>query len=200
VDIGLLYTSVDSGATWNQTSGLTNNMGWGNDPIQPVWLGLSSSADGIKLAAAGGVVGYFQYGPGDVYAAAIYNSTNSGATWTPHTVINSSITTFNTIASSADGNVLFASANRSVSDYPNFNGPIYHLQITPTPSLRITPSGTNALVSWIVPSLPFTLQQSSDLATWTDVPTPPALNYTNLHNEVTFPPPTTGSLFCRLKH
>lgn len=200
LDIGLLYTTVDSGATWNQTSGLTNNMGYSSDLYQPVWLRLTSSADGIKLAAAGGVVGYSQYGSGDVYAAAFSTSTNSGANWTRHTITNYAITTFNRIAGSADGNVLFASANRSVSDYPDNNGPIYRLQSTPTPSLSITPSGTNALISWVIPSIPFTLQQSPNLANWTDVSTQPVLNYTNLHNEVILSPPSTGNVFYRLKH
>jgi len=42
------------------------------------------------------------------------------------------------------------------------------------------------------------LQQSSDLTSWADVTNPPALNLTNLQNQVTLPPSNrTG--FYRLK-
>jgi hypothetical protein len=44
----------------------------------------------------------------------------------------------------------------------------------------------------------FVLQQSSDLASWTDMTDTPALNLTNLQNEVVLSP-TNGSGFYRLK-
>ena len=47
--------------------------------------------------------------------------------------------------------------------------------------------------------MPFTLQQSSDLGIWTDVSTPPVLNYTNLHNEAPAAPVRRPE-FYRLKH
>jgi hypothetical protein len=201
-DIWSLFTSVDSGATWNQTSSLTNTVDVSN--YQPLWQALASSADGTKLAAAGGAVF------GDVWGVIsfvpeVYTSTNSGASWTTLTPpFNFPISGCTTIASSADGNILFAAANaaaelKSGGNSP-FRGPIYRLQYTATPTLGITPSGTNSLLSWLVPSMPFTLQQSADLITWTDVPTLPALNYTNLHNEVNLPPPASGIMFYRLKH
>jgi hypothetical protein len=42
---------------------------------------------------------------------------------------------------------------------------------------------------WIVPSMPFVLQENADLNTpnWTVVPMTPILNLTNLHHEVTVP-------------
>ena len=45
------------------------------------------------------------------------------------------------------------------------------------------------LISWIVPSMPFMLQETADLNTpdWTAVPMTPILNLTNLHHEVTVP-------------
>jgi hypothetical protein len=60
--------------------------------------------------------------------------------------------------------------------------------------------GDSLDISWIVPSTSFVLQQSSDLTAtnWTDVPTPPALNFTNLHYEVTASP-SLGNRFYRLK-
>jgi hypothetical protein len=56
------------------------------------------------------------------------------------------------------------------------------VQFVPEPVLNITTSGQNVLLSWLVPSQPFTLQQSSDLATWSAVGVTPT--YTNLHYEV----------------
>jgi hypothetical protein len=49
-----------------------------------------------------------------------------------------------------------------------------------------------------LPSTNFVLQQSSDLASWTDMTDTPALNLTNLQNEVVLSP-TNGSGFYRLK-
>jgi hypothetical protein len=62
-------------------------------------------------------------------------------------------------------------------------------------------SSSNAFLSWIIPSLDFTLQHNSDLTTtnWTEVPTPPVLNLTNLQNQVLLSPPS-GHTFYRLKH
>jgi hypothetical protein len=64
--------------------------------------------------------------------------------------------------------------------------------------LTLVPSGSNLNVSWIIPSTNFVLQQSSDLASWTDVTNPPVLNLTNLQNEVVLSP-TGSSGFYRLK-
>ena len=55
------------------------------------------------------------------------------------------------------------------------------------------------VISWLIPSQDFTLQQSPDLLSWTDVTNPPVLNLTNLQNQVTLPP-LDGSSFFRLKH
>ena len=61
-----------------------------------------------------------------------------------------------------------------------------------------TSAPSNLTVSWIVPSTNFVLQQSPDLSSWTDVTDTPALNLTNLQNEVVLSP-TNGSGFYRLK-
>ena len=68
-------------------------------------------------------------------------------------------------------------------------GGIYTWQTTPHPVLNVTPSGANLLLSWIIPSQPFVLQENADLATtnWTDVASAPVLNLTNLQNQVTLP-------------
>jgi hypothetical protein len=49
-----------------------------------------------------------------------------------------------------------------------------------------------------VPSTNFVLQQSADLISWADLTNAPALNLTNLQNQVTLPP-SNGSGFYRLK-
>ena len=93
---------------------------------------------------------------------------------------------------SADGNELIASVG-----YPSSAGGIYVSQTTPSPVLNLSVSDN--VISWIIPSLDFTLQQSPDLSNWTDVTNPPVLNLTNLQNQVTLPPPN-GNSFFRLMH
>jgi hypothetical protein len=58
----------------------------------------------------------------------------------------------------------------------------------------------SSAISWIVPSTDFVLQQNPGLTTsnWMDVTNPPALNFTNLQNEVTLLP-IGDSGFYRLK-
>jgi hypothetical protein len=99
--------------------------------------------------------------------------------------------TWNAVASSADGDFLVASVG-----YPGTGG-IYTLQTMPAPVLKV--SAANNVLSWLIPSLDFTLQQSPDLVNWTGVTNPPVLNLTNLQNQVTLPAPD-GNSFFRLKH
>ena len=86
-------------------------------------------------------------------------------------------------------------------------GPIYTLRFPippppprPSPRLSISRSGGSLDVSWLVPSTSFVLGQSFDLGStnWTDVLTPPTLNFTNLHYEVAVSP-SLGRGFYRLK-
>ena len=134
------------------------------------------SADGTKLVGA--------------YYGSVSISIDAGATWASSAVPATSV------ASSADGAKLVMVGN--LSNY----GLIYTRQTTPTPSLSIAPASTNAVLSWIIPSLPFALQQNLDLTTtnWTDVATPPVLNLANLQNQVLVSPPASGNLFYRLMH
>jgi hypothetical protein len=64
--------------------------------------------------------------------------------------------------------------------------------------LSIAPSGSELLISWIIPSARFVLQESPDLKTsiWNDVATQPILNYTNLNYEVTVPVSSGTRFFC----
>jgi photosystem II stability/assembly factor-like uncharacterized protein len=204
---GRIYTSTDSGNTWitnnvpfedwicvaSSADGNTlaavadgglictsTNSGntWTSNNVVPNehWTSVAMSADGSKLAAVG-------YGPpGDL----IYTSTNSGNTWTSNNVPNQHWTS---VASSADGNEFVAAV---------YGGGIWISQSTPMPQLNIAPTNPNLKLSWIVPSTNFVLRQSSDLSSWTDVTDAPALNLTNLQDEVALSP-TNSSGFYRLE-
>jgi hypothetical protein len=118
----------------------------------------------------------------------IYTSTNSGVTWS---AISTPIQDWNAVASSADGSFLVASVG-----YPATGG-VYTLQTTPSPVLNL--SAADNVISWLIPSLNFTLQQSPDLMSWTDLTNPPVLNFMNLQNQVVLPP-RTGNSFYRLQY
>jgi hypothetical protein len=79
-------------------------------------------------------------------------------------------------------------------------GGIWTWQTTPAPVLTVTPSGGNLLLSWIVPSQNLILQETGDLTStnWSDVPSTPTLNYTNLNYQVTIPA-AGGARFYRLQ-
>jgi hypothetical protein len=100
--IGVIYTSTNSGSTW--TSNNAPNLTWN-------WV--ASSADGNYLAA-------------NSYGGEIYTSTNAGNNWTESRT-NGGLWA---IASSADGNILFAGG-----------GPLY--------------ISTNAGSTWVTNSTPF---------------------------------------------
>jgi hypothetical protein len=153
-------TKLVAGA-WNGPIFLSTNSGviWFHPASAPTnCLVVASSADGNKLAADG-----------------IYVSLDSGVTWTSNSI---PVGGFNSIASSADGNKLVGVAS---------GAGIYISQTTPSPSLSIALADNTVSLSWLIPSLNFTLQQSPDLIAWSDVANTPALNLTNLQNQVTLP-------------
>jgi len=178
-----IYISTNSGATWAPTTAPSDG-----------WSAVASSADGARLvAAAGGWVG------------SIYISTNLGAN-------------LFSAGAPADGDGLWprwsfavtvsADGSNIVAVGPDFiftlRSPAPAPPPPPSPRLSIAVSGTTLTLSWLVPSVPFVLQQSSDLGSsnWVDVAlaSPPTLNLTNLHNELTLPPAIgVGSQFYRLK-
>lgn len=140
------------------------------------WQAIASSADGSQLVA---VV---------ANGGSIYTSADSGDTW----VLSSAPrVNWSSVVSSADGCKLVAAID---------SGGIYTWQTTPHPVLNVTRIGTNLLLSWIIPSQPFVLQENADLTTtnWTDATSAPVLNLTNLQNQVTLPLPA-GSRFYRLR-
>ncbi len=203
-----VYTSTNSGLTWTLRS-----------PPGPIYGGQSvaSSADGSKLIAAGD-----DY----PYEGLIYTSTNSGITWTSNTApgLYSQLVAISADGSklvtagygvyiSVDGGATWAWGGVSASSVAcsadgaklviaGEGGGIYTWQTTPAPSMSIAPASTNAVLSWIIPSQSFTLQENSDLTAdnWADLTnTPTVLNLTNLQNQVMVPMPSTGSRFYRLR-
>jgi len=165
-----IYLSPDYGVTWTPAAA----------PVL-LWSAVAASADGTRLIAAAN--------PGPVYV-----STNSGADWTMAPL---PLTNWTCAASSADGALLLAGSSGAL---PWDLGLIYRSQSIPTPRLQIAPSGPTNILSWLVPSINFVLQQNSNLnpTNWTDVATTPILNFTNLHYEVSVPA-TNASRFYRLK-
>ena len=171
--VGYIFISTNSGAAWKLTA--TNIVG--GFTARP-WISVASSADGSKLAAVSDATPL----------GIVITSTNSGATWTTNAV---PFLDWNAVALSADGAKLVATVG-----YPS-TGPIYVSQTTPAPVLNL--SASDNIISWIIPSLDFTLQQSPDLRNWTDVTNQPALNLMNLQNQIILPS-SGGNSFFRLKH
>jgi hypothetical protein len=163
--------STNSGATWEYAPAGSRGRGL-----------VACSADGTTLVKAGGPNGF---GIGGL----ILTSTNSGATWSDN---GSPDANWSAVACSADGSKLVATVN---------GGGIWTLQFAPAPVLNIARADPNLIVSWIVPSVGFTLQENSNLNTtsWTDVTNTPTLKFTNLQNQVMVPLPA-GNRFYRLKH
>jgi hypothetical protein len=202
--VGGIYVSTNAGATWTQTS--LPNSGY--------WFSVAFSADGNRLAAVG-VALYFSTNSGATWRTnnvswypgcaassadgtqlvvesqfSIWRSSDSGATWTDTANIGDGYSGYS-LASSADGaKLVVAGPHRG----------IYTRQTTPTPTLTISPAGDGLVVSWVIPSMDFGLQQNPGLnpTNWTDVTAPVVPNLTNLQNQVTVSAPS-GPMFYRLR-
>jgi hypothetical protein len=166
-----IQASRDAGVTWGVTTAPQRN-----------WSALACSQDRTRIAAVGG--GYYF---SDTATGPIYTSVDSGVTWVSNAA---PAAVWQSVASSADGCRLFAAVN---------GGGIYTYQLTPAPVLAITPANGGFIVSWVVPSMNFVLQERDDLVSgnWADVDTTPTPNYTNLNYDVAVPTPS-GSRFYRL--
>jgi hypothetical protein len=198
-----IYVSTNSGVTWTATTA----------PIE-FWQSVASSADGNKLiaAVAGGQI-YTSTNAGITWAASdapntnwqsvaasadgtklvaavwggqIYTSTNAGGAWA---VADVPSTNWMSVATSADG-----SKSVAIVD----SGQIYTSYSTPSPSMNIAPTNDNLILSWLVPSTSFVMQQSFDLTSWTDMTNQPVLNLTNLQNKMILSP-SGSNVFYRLK-
>jgi hypothetical protein len=110
----------------------------------------------------------------------IYSSYDSSATWVQ---ADAPVTNWTSVACSADGRFFIATS----AGWPS-GGAIYVARSVPAPLVNISSADDTVLISWLIPSMPFVLQQSSGLVDgWLDVATTPVLNYTNLHYEVRLP-------------
>ncbi|MGA2248510.1 MAG: sialidase family protein [Verrucomicrobiota bacterium] len=133
--MGRIFTSTDSGATWN-----SNNI-----PVAGGWWTVASSADGTKLVVAGAYSG----------GSPIYTSADSGTTWNPNT--SAPLVWWNGVASSADGSKLYAGTW--------YGNGLYTLQTAAAaPMLGITFSGAQMVVSWPQSLTGWTLQTNANLA------------------------------------
>jgi photosystem II stability/assembly factor-like uncharacterized protein len=141
---------------------------------------IASSADGSKLVAA------------DNLSPWLGISTDFGSTWTATNIPPGTAITWGIkpVASSADGDELVAAVN---------GGGIWISQTTPSPQIKMSPASGGVQLSWLIPSMNFTLEQNSDLTTadWTTVTNLPAWNLTNLYDQVTLPL-AVGPVFYRL--
>lgn len=211
-------TRIMAAANGDTIYALTNFGGtltWGvTGASNDSWKSIAGSADESRLVASSG--------------SGTYVSTNAGANWTLGTAISGQVTSsadgsklagfnggeffsssdygntwiatnwpeagwfFPNICSSADGNRLFAVGSGSG---------VWTCQLNPSGNLNISrTTSSNLMVSWLVPSTNFVLQQNSDLVTtqWATVTNLPVLNLTNLQNQVMLPLPA-GSVFYRLR-
>ena len=168
----LIYVSTNFGDTWNLAPTPAGR-----------WNFVASSADGNTLLAS----------PVFTQAGFICLSTNSGATWSTN---NSPLQDWGALASSADGGKLVAAAAADVNDDVN-SGIIYTSQSIQPPLVNLAPANGNLMLSWLVPSTNFVLEQSPDLMNWLEVTNTPVLNLNNLQDEVVFSP-TNHTGFYRL--
>lgn len=178
-----IYTSVDYGATWQSNS------------VPGNWTGVASSADGSKLFGVDFLVG-------------VFTSTNWGTSWTENTnlFLNSnqtqSIGHQSSIVCSADGAklVLFPGTVLQPPTYSYWavwSDYFWTFYNTPAPLLNLSASGTNLVLSWVVPSTNFVLQRCSSLTTtnWESSANAPTLNFTNLQNQAGLTPSNSSSFF-----
>jgi hypothetical protein len=213
VPYGYIFTSPDSGVTWNFTSA-----------PQIYWSAVACSADGNKLVAA-------PYKDPFLRPVPIYTSADSGTTWVTN---NTPSEHWVTVASSADGTRLAAatadgllyystnsgtvwtststpfqqwqsvawSGNGNLLVGASFYGGIYQLPFvvaSAPPILNISVSARQAFLSWLTNnSTGFNLQQNTNLAStnWLAVTNLPVV--TNLLNWVIVPS-TNPQDFFRLK-
>ena len=168
-----IFLSTNAGVSWE-----TNN--------QPLYAGgIAVSADGAKILASG-------------YNGWIRSSTNSGVSWMTNDTVGASPSAPNLgwagAAMSADGTKWFLT---SQSNSNTNSGRVYSWQTTPSTTVTVAKQN-GLLLSWLIPSTNFVLQQSFDFTSWSDVTNEPVLNFTSLQYQVTLQAPLDKA-FYRLK-
>ena len=168
---GHIFTSTDSGNTW-----VSNTL------VSGFFQSVAISADGSKIVAA----------TRDPY---VLVSTNFGGSWVTNNLPGGG-SYFAGVALSADGGRVIT-GSLFLSGFGGSPGLSYISQSVDAPSLLLATSPANLVLSWLVPSTNFVVQQSPDLISWSSITDTPALNLTNLNNELTLSP-TNSSGFFRL--
>jgi photosystem II stability/assembly factor-like uncharacterized protein len=215
---GWIYTSTNSGATWQITSAPKTN-----------WCSIACSADGSKLVAAA-----YDYYPMPRIGNGVFMSTNSGTTWMAMNIPGDLMNAIN-VACSTNGNDLMVAAANSyfpsrvytstdsgvtwiTNNVPKANwgsvassadgsklvaamlpGQVYTWQYRPT--LCLSSSRTNSAVFWACSpfAMGYVLQQNSDLAStnWTTAGLPVNDDGTNISVTIS---PLIGNNYFRLFH
>jgi hypothetical protein len=165
---GWVYTSTNGGVTWK-----TNNV-----PVA-YWSSVASSADGARLFAVN------TYGLLNDQGA-IYTSHDSGMSWISNDLPNN--VSWQAITTSADGNRLAVAT---------FDNSIYTFYSAPPPQLNLALLSSRFTLSWVQSSTNFALQQTRSLspANWETLTNAPALNLTNLKDEVIISPSDSASFY-----
>ena len=166
---GHIFTSTDSGSTWGS-----------NTLVSSFFGSVAMSADGSKIVAA-------------TEDPVVFVSTNFGGSWESNSLPGGG-SYFQSVAMSADGGKLIT-GSASLTLSLGGLGLSYMSQTVYAPQLNISPVSNNLALSWIIPSTNFVLQQSADLISWVDLTNTPALNLTNLQNEVTLSPTNSVGFF-----
>lgn len=157
-----IYTSTNSGITWNQTA----------LPMTNSTFGLRASADGTKVFASRNLPGSSPRG--STNSSPFFLSTNSGATW--NSIFGPTTNYTSSIAMSADGNTLAAGqwsfsvfnrcwvyistnsgASWSTNQIGSFNPRVFATADGKTLSAMIPPvllTTTNAGLTWTTNNLP----------------------------------------------
>jgi hypothetical protein len=159
--------SSDFGSTWSEVPSSANP-----------WNGVASSAEGLRWTAVTGDPTTGGPSPGGGF----YLWTNGyGQSWYS---TNTSGESLRTVACSADGARAFAASSH-----------IYAFSTTPVPPrLSLSVTDGHAIVSWIVPSTPYVLEESANLnGQWTEIVGTPALN--GIRKEVSLPSSGNGSFY-----
>lgn len=156
-----IYASNDSGVTWAKLPNpeLTN---W-------QWLGIATSADGTKIAAAPR--------PGH-----IFTSNDSGATWYNQT--NSSYAIYEGIAASSNGSIIYATSNNLAVQKSNDSGVTWYQTSVPGGGLSVATSsnGSKVVAIGYNGSVSYIYTSNDTGVTWTQRTNAASLNFSNNEN------------------
>jgi hypothetical protein len=194
VTSGKVYFSTNFGAIWTAA----------NLPVE-AWKSVCTSSDGQWIGATG---------------SKSYISSNDGANWATNdfagpTIVCSAngtnwLVTGTQVYTSSDGAVTW-SANFSPGQW--YGGTVSADgceaiveggaagtpmgRTVPSPQLSIQMTNPMPVISWLLPSTNFVLQQNLDLSTtnWLPISAIPTLNFTNLQQQVSVPAITSNAFF-----